>query len=439
MKRISILLIALTCQFALLAQKSNITSALNYLKDSDFENAKKSIDEAVANESTKANAKAWLVKAIIYQAIGSPIPKDLNIINIRINDNDYPLNINAATKLQASTPNAINTAVEAFKKTMALDTKYNKDEIQPLVKNLLFQSFNEGIGGFNKNDFKTSYDKFAAVNELATMDNGKLFAGDATMDTIKSQALLYSAYSADNLNNVDIALPLLEQCMKDPIAKNHNVYLMAAEIYKTKGQNDKFLSTIQAGKALYPTEQAFKNEELNYLIQADKTEELIAKFNEAIAADPKNAENYFGLGNAYEKIASGKKGADGKGVKPANAEELLGKALEAYNKAIAADGNNPDYYMNVGVIFFNKAKDINDGMNKEKDDKKYDALRVTRDDYFNKAIPSLERAVMLMEAKTIDDNNKASYKQVLGGLKNAYAVLNKADKIAEIDKKLKGL
>ena len=44
------------------AQKANIQSAFNYLKDKDVAGAKKMIDEAVVNESTKNNAKAWLLK-----------------------------------------------------------------------------------------------------------------------------------------------------------------------------------------------------------------------------------------------------------------------------------------------------------------------------------------------------------------------------------------
>jgi len=71
-KKISLFLALSFLMFQVNAQKANIQSAINYLKDNDIANAKKMIDEATISESTKANAKAWLLKAVIYQAIGTP-------------------------------------------------------------------------------------------------------------------------------------------------------------------------------------------------------------------------------------------------------------------------------------------------------------------------------------------------------------------------------
>jgi Flp pilus assembly protein TadD len=433
MKKVSILFLLVVVNMMVMAQKSNITSALNYLKESDFENAKKMIDEATTSESTKANAKAWLVKAIVYQAIGSPLPKDLPILNVRINDNDYPLNIGAANKLQATTPNALATSIEAYKKTTSLDAKYNKDEIAPLVQNMLFQSFNEGIKNFNDNNFKGSYDKFTNVSDLSSLDNGKLFFGDGQMDTIAAQAKLYRAYSADNIGSDDEALPLLEACMKNPITNNENLYLMTAEIYKKKNNMEKYLQMIQEGKAAYPKNNAFANEEINYLIQTGKTEELAAKFKEAIAADPTNAEKHFGLGNAYEKMAFGTGGK-----KPANSSELLEKAAASYYQAATLNPKNPDYQLNLGVIGFNKAKEMTDVMNKA-DDKTYNSMKPKRDELLTNSLPFLEKAVTLLEAGTMDEAGKATYKQVINGLIGAYGTLNKLDKVTEMQKKLKGL
>ncbi len=114
------------------AQKANIQSAINYLKDNDIANAKKMIDEATTSESTKNNAKAWLLKAVIYQAIGTPkeVMPQLQFI---LNENPYIISLENANTLMSVAPNALNDAIDAYKKTISLDPKYTKEELHALI------------------------------------------------------------------------------------------------------------------------------------------------------------------------------------------------------------------------------------------------------------------------------------------------------------------
>ena len=75
MKKVFLSIAFLTIALISQAQKANIQSVINYLKTNEIAEAKKLIDETVLNELTANNAKAWLLKAVIYQAIGTP--KDL--------------------------------------------------------------------------------------------------------------------------------------------------------------------------------------------------------------------------------------------------------------------------------------------------------------------------------------------------------------------------
>ena len=113
------------------AQKANIQSAFNYLKDKDVAGAKKMIDEAVVSESTKNNAKAWLLKAVIYQAIGTRVQDDMPQMTFILNEEPYIIDLASANSLASSNPNAIAQSIEAYKKVISLDTKYSKDEIRP--------------------------------------------------------------------------------------------------------------------------------------------------------------------------------------------------------------------------------------------------------------------------------------------------------------------
>jgi hypothetical protein len=92
------------------AQKANIQSAINYLKDKDVANAKKMIDEATKSESTINNAKAWFLKGLIYQAIGTPTSEQMPFITFMISSTNgeqaYPIMLDAANQFASSTPDA---------------------------------------------------------------------------------------------------------------------------------------------------------------------------------------------------------------------------------------------------------------------------------------------------------------------------------------------
>ena len=99
-KKLSLLIACLFITTLSFAQKANIQSAINYLKENDIEKAKKMIDDAVVNESTKTSAKAWLLRGVINQAIATPsefMPK----LIFMLNDNLYNIDLASANALKA--------------------------------------------------------------------------------------------------------------------------------------------------------------------------------------------------------------------------------------------------------------------------------------------------------------------------------------------------
>lgn len=125
MKKI-ILVTAIFCGlFQAQAQKANIQSAISYLKDNDFENAKKMIDEATKSESTKSNAKAWFLKGVIYQAIGTPASDQMPFIQFKSttamgDEAGIPVMLEGANKFAAQHPDAIDLALERIEKPWSL-------------------------------------------------------------------------------------------------------------------------------------------------------------------------------------------------------------------------------------------------------------------------------------------------------------------------------
>ena len=431
-KKIGLLITLAVMMMQANAQKANIQSALNYLKDNDFANAKKMIDDACTNESTKNNAKAWLIKAVVYQSIGTPkslMPQ----MQIYLNENQYTIDLESANTLASATPNALSDAIEAYKKTISLDPKYSKEELLPLLSTILGLQFNNGITKMNDNKFADAYTAFEGVGSLAKLDNGNLWKGNHNLDTVFANAKMYQANCAFNTSNDDDAITLLEECIKNPITQKPDLYIMLTDLYNKKNNDAKWTETMKAARTRFPNEKRILTNEINYYIEKGKAEESINKLKEGIALEPTKADLYLLLGQTYLAMSSPTDKNDKPLPRPANAEELEKNAEINYTKAADLDPKNAYAQFNLGLIFYNRAKYMTDEMNKA-DNKKFDEMKPKRDELINKALPYLTKAKELMEAEKVSDGTKGMYKETLTGMMNCYNVMSKTDKADEIKK-----
>lgn len=406
------------------AQKANIQSVINYLKTNEIVEAKKLIDETVLNESTANNAKAWLLKAVIYQAIGTPKEAMPQLI-FQLNEKPYVIDLAAANTLQSSAPNASKTALEAYQKSFSLDPKYTKEEIFPLMQTMLGINFNNAISEMNDSKFQPAYNSFGNVVELSKLDGGKMFAGTG-MDTVFANAKLYQGNCAYQLGQTENAIPLFEEAAKSPYINNADLFVMLSDIYETKGDDAKWKETMKMAKAKYPNDKRIVNNEINYYSKSGKSDELIAKLKEGIALEPKKADLYIILGQTYYNLANPEKGA-----KPANAKEMEQNAVAQYTKVLELEPNNYYAQFYTGLVYYNQAKTTTDEMNKA-DDKKYATMKPIRDGLLDKSVPYLDKARNLIEAEQITDSNKDIYKQVLSGLLQTYNITGKTEKATAI-------
>jgi hypothetical protein len=425
MKKVFLSIAFMTIALISQAQKKNIQSVINYLKMNEIAEAKKLIDETVLNESTANNAKAWLLKAVIYQAIGTPKESMPQLI-FMLNEKPYALELSVANTLQASTPNANKIALEAYQKSFSIDPKYSKDEILPLVQSMFVLNFNNGITEINDNKYEAAYKSFGNVVELSKLDAGKIYAGTG-MDTNFANAKYYQGQCAYHLGQVDNAISLLEEVSKSPYINPVDLYVILAEIYEGKKNDAKWQENMKLGKSKFPNDKRLVNSEINYYLNSGKSEELIAKLKEGIALEPKKTELYIILGQTYCNIANSIRA-----TKPANVKELEQNALAQYNKVIELEPNNYYGLFNIGVLYNNQAKEFIDEMNNETDDKKYMAMKPKKDELLAKCVPFLEKAKTSIEAEQINDSNKDIYKQVLTGLLQTYKITGKSEKATAI-------
>jgi len=431
MKKVLLLITLFIGTWSVNAQKANIQSAINYLKDNDIANAKKMVDEATQSESTKNNAKAWLLKAVIYQAIATP-KEFMPQLNFILNETPYILDLSAANALKASEPNANELSCAAYKKSIELDPKYSKEELSPLLSTLLFVNFNQGITYMNDSKFADAIRVFEFIGGLASADFQNMWKGNGQIDTLFANSKLYQANSAFQIGKDEEALPIFEECIKNPITQTADLYIMISDIYEKKNNDVKWTEVMKAAKAKYPKDKRILNNEINYYIKTGKAEQCIAKLKEGIAAEPAKADLYVRLGKAYYDMAN----PQDKSGKPANAKELEANALTNYMKAAELDPKDAYTQYYIGVFHFNHAKEVTDEINKETDDKKYAALVPGRDAIITKGLPFLEKARSLLDAEGLNDSNKGMYKQILQGLMQSFSITGKTEKSTEIQNAL---
>lgn len=418
MKKLVLITAGLGFGFAALAQKSQIRSANNYIGEKNYEKAKAAIEAAVKDESTKDDPYAWFTRGNVYLAMQQePANADKELYN---------------------------EAGKSFKKAISLESGYRKEEMNNKLFAVAIYNFNTGLAAFDKQEYDKAFQSFGEVVSIHDLEGGKRFDGKTwtKFDTISQQARLYQGYAAYYSNKYDEALPLLVASKDNPVAKNANIYLMLADIYESRNDDAAFMATVTEGKAAFPQESVIANRELNYLIKNKRTGELITKLEDAIKADPSNPQLVYNLALTYDNMANPKDDQGKDLPKPSNYDELFKKAETGYLDVLKAS-DDAGYNYSLGALYFNRAVVVNEEMNEipgntNAELKKYDALKVQRDEWFNKALPYFEKTVTMLEPQvaTLKGEDKKSYLNAIVAAKEIYAKQNKLDKATEFKKKL---
>ncbi len=420
MKKYFLMLALLSVGVSAFAQKSRIRDARSYLSDNDYKKAITAIDEAVANESTKDNADAWFLRGVAYLQ---------KALDTTVND-----------------PQASVESYNSLMKALAIKPDYGTEINNAIYSNALIV-FNKGVEDYGKKDYNAAYDQFMKVPAIFDA-GGNRFANDKGFMGLATSAKSNAAYSALNAKRDADALKLFNELIAGPSKNDSGMYQAVIELCQRMGNETAALEAINKARAQFPTNQVFRNLELNYYIKAGKEDVLVAKLEEAVKADPNNDELLFNLGNAYQNMAF-PKDASGKDLpQPANYDALFAKAEDYYKRAVAAKPSNADYDYNLGVLYYSVAVDRNRKMNalsmSAADQAKYDALLKDRDGWFDKALKPFEAAYAILDAKSqsgqkMNMDEKVTYQKTMIGLREIYARKNNKAKTDELKKKLDAL
>lgn len=412
MKKLLLALCALMVLTNSYAQKKNIQSASNSLRNKEYKEAVDFIEQAIKDPTTKDDPKAWLTRAQIYAAMDQ--------------DPGY------------ADQKYYKQALESYLKVVELKPTYETEQVNQGLLYAAFKSYNNSVVAYNKKEWDDAFNNAKGTVDIYNLQDGKRFAGNKGFDTVAASAMVIEAYSAFYGEQIEKALPALEKLKNNPIEGNANVYLVIADAYKKLGKQDKELATIEEAKKRFPNNPNIRNEELNFYMRTKQQDKLLQKLEAAVAEEPENAMYQYNLANAYTNMAFPKEGP-----KPANYNELITKAEAGFTKALAIEPDNIGYHYDMGVLYFNQASKVTDEMNAvtgttAEDDKKWKALETQRNALFDKAFPHLEKVYVTYEPKVseLDADNKFIYQSSLAAMSEIYARQNKLDKAAEIKKKI---
>ncbi|MCD6013681.1 MAG: hypothetical protein K0Q79_3543 [Flavipsychrobacter sp.] len=420
MKKVLLVAAAIGFGFNGIAQEKYVVSANVALSKQSYDEAKDNIDKAMASPETKDKPKTLFVKGQVYLALQT------------------------IDKYKAMSP--YREGVQAVLKLVEIKPDYEKSTVDQLLLIGGYFYYNDGVKAYNDKKFADAAEYMRNVIKIRELGGGKRFdkfqpSEQKKFDTVAAESNQTMAMSLSNLGKYDEAIPLLMAVKSNPITRSPAIYETIIFIYNTQEKSNEAYAMIQEARKAYPDDVAIRNYELNYFIKSGKQDELVKKLEDAAAKDPSNADIQFNIATSYLTAASPKSGP-----KPANVAELLSKSEAAFQKALQLAPNNAGYNYNFGALYFNQATDVNDQMNaitgtSDADDKKYEALKAKRDEYFSKSTPYFEKAYSIMAAteKDLAGNEKATYKNVILALKEVYARQNKMDKSAEMKKKYESL
>ncbi len=426
MKKIFLIATFISICFGAEAQKQNVESANNYLRDGDYSHALEYIQMALKDPSTKDKPKTWAMQGDIYMQMNQ--------------DTAY---------LRKNMPTSINSlpyrqAMKSYMKAVELDPSYEKEEMNTKLIACAFTGYMFGQAAYRMKGYDTAYNVLKDVVDVHEMQNGMRFGSNKKFDTVATEAQRLRAFAAYNAGNYDDAADLFMKLKDNPIARDPNVYLALIDIYGYRKKNENALKgVLDEAQKLYPNDENIRTQVLNSYITSGNQDELMKKLEEAAQKDPNNADLQINLAKGYAGMAFPK---DDKGKdlnKPANYDELVKKSENAYKAALNIKPDNVESNFGLGVLFYNEAVYINKQMNdipgnNSAEQKQIDELKTKRDAMFNAALPYFEKTYNTLDPKAdkLSDEDKDTYVSTMRVLKEIYFRQNKADKSDAMKKKL---
>jgi tetratricopeptide (TPR) repeat protein len=407
----------------LLAQNNKVQTAWRNLTDYESSKdasllvkAKDAIDLATVHEDSKNNAKTWTYRAKIYNFIFESNLAKEQAKNATIKDP----NEKTLTSYATVSTNEMVEAMNAVEKVKELDKDKNYlPQVSFIQLNAPIHFENKGIGLYNAKNF---------TEAVTTFENAML--ANKYLGKVDTANLYKVAITSDKAGMTEKSIASYEKLAMMKY-KTNECYSQMVRIYLAKNDKANALNVIKKGRAAYPEDLYLMNKETEFFIEEGKVNEAIANLETAIKKDPSNGTLYSVLGNTYDLQANPKDAAGKELPKPANFEEIIGKAELNYKMATEKlDANKAKEtlgvtYFNLGVLYYNIGNKWYEKTSKVAAEIKANEAKSM--EYYNKALPAFEKS---LEYMPLD-------KRTMFEMKRLYLKTGQPEKAKAIDAQMK--
>lgn len=419
MKHLSLVAICACAALGASAQASLVKQAKDaYSKGTSYTEAINMITPAFTNPETSGEAETYFV------------PGEMAF-------KEYE-NLYKSTITQPSKHNAADSArmgrllVEGynyFMKALPLDsvpnekgkikTKFSKNIINTLVNNARDYRAG-GIYLYNTNDYQGAYDAWMIYGTLPEMPEvhkkleslNKTTPGMMPSDEDISEILYNAGLAAWQMNEFDKAYDAFMMAK----AKGYNkkqIYDYAMAVAQQGGHEDKVFALAEEALPLYGKEDPmYVRLILNHYIVNKENDKAFEVVNQALANEPQNSQYLVFRGILYES----------------NGDAATAK--KNYEEAVAADNRNAQALYYLGHALYNEAGALSD---------KAPANPAESAKYFNDTVkPVLLEAIKYLE-NSVDEEPADTRMDALRTLENAYYALNDNSNYEYTQKRIEAL
>ncbi|MDD2594977.1 MAG: hypothetical protein PHD11_04080 [Bacteroidales bacterium] len=287
-------------------------------------------------------------------------------------DKDLYYNSNGLLELWIVTKPAVEgdllgLAKDALMKAAAVDAKGAKTkDIAEKLENIHQKLNNEALSLYLIGNYKESSRLFEA--SLGTYDND-------IVKKIDSMNVYYTALVSAMAGDREKAITYYKKCIDMKYYSEGNAFSNLAEIYRTSGDMDACKATLEHGFAQYPQSQGILVGLINlYRETGDDPKKMFDLLHQAQENEPNNASLFYVEGEVYKNLGD------------------IENAAKLFRKSSEVDPNYVFGILNVGILYYDHAVDIQNAANEETDDAKYMAYVKEFEESLEKAIEPFEKA-----------------------------------------------
>lgn len=291
--------------------------------------------------------------------------------------------------------------------------KYSKKIIQR-IHDRHMSFWDAAVISYKNQDYKKAYEMWNTYLIIPekygiSEEKKKQLEESGKVDSTYIFGRYYAALAAYISKDYELAIPALNRA-KESDYDVLTIYQCLNELYTNQKDSANMFAISQEAverMGINKDTENFLLQMINIYIAQDQINDAIAYLDKAIAANPR-PEYYKVKGRLYEEVAN------------------EAEAMACFEKALELNPNMADVWSEMGRIYYNKAYEESQEINKIKDDKEYLKAREERIfPLYKKALPYYEKAYEL------DPNNS----DCVFALKGIYYTLGMEDKLKALEGK----